>query len=137
MGKKKVVVTFNAGSAGRSLTYELIKKFDIIVSIIKADIDAGRNGKLVLELDADDEHISKAISYMEESGVEVSPLESKIKYDGSRCINCGACTSSCLSGALSIQAPDWKLVFQPDKCILCKLCVNACPLKLFTTEFAD
>lgn len=134
---KKVVVTFTAGSAGRSLTYELIKKYDIMVSIIKADIDAGRNGKLVLELDADESHIRQAIDYMEKSGVEVSPLESKIKYDGSRCISCGACTSSCLSGALSIQAPDWKIVFQPDKCIVCKLCVTACPLKLFTTEFAD
>lgn len=102
---KKVVVTFTEGSAGRSLTYELIKKYDIMVSIIKADIDAGRNGKLVLELDADESHIRQAIDYMEKSGVEVSPLESKIKYDGSRCISCGACTSSCLSGALSIQAP--------------------------------
>ena len=134
---KKVVVTFSAGSAGRSHTYELIKEYDIKVSIIKADIDAGRNGKLVLELDADEDHILKAIEYMEQSGVEVSPLENKIKYDGARCINCGACTSSCLSGALSIQAPDWKLVFDPDKCIVCKLCVTACPLKLFSTDFAD
>ncbi|MBO4500001.1 MAG: 4Fe-4S binding protein [Bacteroidaceae bacterium] len=134
---RKVVVTFPAGSAGRSLTYELIKKFDIMFSIIKADIDAGRRGKLVLELDADEDRIRKAIKYMEESGVEVSPLESKIKYDSTLCISCGACTSSCLSGALSIKAPDWKLVFQPDKCILCKLCLTACPLRLFSTEFAD
>lgn len=134
---RKVVVTFPAGSAGRSLTYELIKKFDIMFSIIKADIDAGRRGKLVLELDADEDRIRKAIKYMEGSGVEVSPLESKIKYDSTLCISCGACTSSCLSGALSIKAPDWKLVFQPDKCILCKLCLTACPLRLFSTEFAD
>lgn len=134
---KKVVVTFSAGSAGRSLTYELIKKYDIMLSIIKADIDAGRNGKLVLELDADEEHMRQAIEYMEESGVEVSPLENKIKYDNTRCISCGACTSSCLSGALSIQAPDWKVVFNPDKCIVCKHCVTACPLKLFSTDFAD
>lgn len=134
---KKVVVTFPAGSAGRSLTYELIKKFDIMVSIIKADIDAGRNGKLVLELDADREHLGQAIDYMKQSGVDVSPLESKITYDSDRCINCGACTSSCLSGALSIQAPDWKIVFQPDKCIVCKLCITACPLKLFHSSFED
>lgn len=134
---KKVVVTFPAGSAGRSLTYELIKKFDIMVSIIKADIDAGRNGKLVLELDADRERLWQAIDYMKQSGVDVSPLESKITYDSDRCINCGACTSSCLSGALSIQAPDWKIVFQPDKCIVCKLCITACPLKLFHSSFED
>lgn len=134
---KKVVVTFPGGSAGRSLTYELIKKFDIMVSIIKADIDAGRNGKLVLELDADRERIGQAIDYMKQSGVEVSPLESKITYDSERCINCGTCASSCLSGALSIKAPDWKLVFQPDLCILCKLCITACPLQLFHSSFED
>lgn len=134
---KKVVVTFPAGSAGRSLTYELIKKYDIMVSIIKADIDAKRNGKLVLELDADEERLKQAVDYMKQSGVEVSPLESKITYDSERCVSCGACASSCLSGALSIQAPDWKVVFQPDKCIVCKLCITACPLKLFHSSFED
>ena len=53
-----------------------------------------------------------------------------------KCIDCGACTSSCLAGALSIQAPDWKLKFDPDKCVVCKLCLGSCPLGLFEIEFA-
>lgn len=134
---KKFVATFTAGSASRSLTYELIKKFDIVVSIINADIDARGNGKLVLELDSDRERIEQAVKFIKESGVEVSPLEDKIKFDGDRCISCGACTLSCLSGALSIKAPDWKLVFDPDRCIVCRLCITACPLKLFSTDFIE
>jgi L-aspartate semialdehyde sulfurtransferase ferredoxin len=134
---KRVIITFPADSAGRSLTYELIKKFDIKVSILKADIDAGRRGKLLLELDAESGKIDEAIKYMEQSDVEVSPVERKIRYDHSRCVDCGACTSACLSGALTITAPDWKLNFDAEKCIVCKLCLTACPLKLFTIEFAE
>ena len=48
---KKVVISFPDGEASRPLIYELIKKYDIMVSIIKADIAGGRSGKLVLELD--------------------------------------------------------------------------------------
>ena len=138
---KKVVISFPDGEASRPLIYELIKKYDIMVSIIKADIDGGRSGKLVLELDSDSEHIAQAIDFMQKSGVDVSPLEKKISYDDSKCVSkcvsCGACTSACPSGALSIGAPDWKLRFQPDKCVVCKMCITACPLKLFKIEFAD
>ena len=134
---KKVVISFPDGEASRSLIYELIKKYDIMVSIIKADIDGGRRGKLVLELDSDSDHIAQAIDFMQKSGVDVSPLEKKISFDDSKCISCGACTSACPSGALSIGAPAWKLQFQPDKCVVCKLCITACPLKLFHIEFAD
>lgn len=134
---KKIIVSFPDGSASRPLIYELIKKYDIMVSIIKADIDGGRRGKLVLELDSDSDHINRAIEFMQQSGVDVTPLEKKISHDCSKCINCGACTSACPSGALSISAPDWKLSFQPEKCVVCKLCITACPLKLFKIEFAD
>ena len=134
---KKVVISCHDGEASRPLIYELIKKFDIMVSIIKADIDGGRSGKLVLELDSDSEHIRQAIDFMQQSGVNVSPLEKKISYDDSKCISCGACTSACPSGALSISAPDWKLQFHPEKCVVCKLCITSCPLKLFSIEFAD
>lgn len=134
---KKVVVSFPSDSARRPLLYELVKNFDIKASIIKADIDAGSGGKLVLEMDSDSDHISQAIGYMQSTGVIVSPFEKKISYDNTNCISCGACTSSCLSGALTIQAPDWKLNFNPEKCVVCKLCITACPLKLFKIEFAD
>ncbi|NLA95057.1 MAG: 4Fe-4S binding protein [Bacteroidales bacterium] len=134
---KKVVVLFPADQASRPLIYELIRKYDIMISIIKADIDGRRSGKIVLEMNSDADHIRQAIDYMIESGMEVSPLESKIKFDDTKCINCGACTSSCLSGALIIKAPEWKLRFEPEKCVVCKLCITACPLKLFRIEFND
>ena len=58
---KKVVITFPGESAGRSLTYELVKEFDIKVNILKADMELSRGGKLVVELDADADKIDRAI----------------------------------------------------------------------------
>ncbi|MBQ0062857.1 MAG: 4Fe-4S binding protein [Prevotella sp.] len=134
---RKFVIKFPAEQTGDSLTYNLIKKFDIRINILKADIDAGRSGTLLIELNAEEEKIQAAVDYISSQGMDISPVETKIKLEAEKCISCGACTSSCLSGALSISAPDWNLRFEPEKCIVCKLCLKACPLQLFKIEFSE
>ena len=47
---KKVVITFPGESAGRSLTYELVKEFDIKVNILKADMELSRGGTQHIEI---------------------------------------------------------------------------------------
>ena len=124
---KKVVLSFPVDATDRSLTYDLVKLYDIRINILKAEIQAGKSGNLLVELEA----------YLIENGVTVSPVSSKVSYDASLCIDCGNCVSACFSHALTIGAPDWKLHFNPEKCIACKLCLKACPLKLFRIEFAE
>ena len=92
---------------------------------------------LLVELEADEERMQQGIAYLEECGVTVSPVSSKVSYDESLCIDCGNCVSACFSHALTIGEPDWKLHFNPEKCIACKLCLKSCPLKLFRIEFAE
>lgn len=134
---KKLVLSFPVDVTDRSLTYDLVKLYDIRINILKAEIEAGKSGKLLVELEAPDELLEKGIHYLEANGVNVSPLASKISYDESRCIHCGNCASACFSHALTIGAPDWTLKFNPEKCIVCRLCLKSCPLKLFRIEFAD
>jgi len=67
----------------------------------------------------------------------ISSIASKISYNDNQCIDCGNCASACISQALSIKKPDWKLKFDAEKCILCKLCLESCPLQLFTIEFSE
>ncbi len=133
---KKVILFFPVDATDRSLTYDLVKLYDIRINILKAEIQAGKSGSLLVELEADENKLEQGTAYLTECGVTVSPVSSKVSYDESRCINCGMCVSSCFSHALTISAPDWKLQFNPEKCIACKLCLKACPLKLFRIEFA-
>lgn len=134
---KKVVLSFPVDATDRSLMYDLVKRYDIRINILKAEIEAGKSGKLLVELAADDPLLEEGIAFLTDSGVTVSPLSSKISHDESRCIHCGNCASACFSHALTIGAPDWKLKFNPEKCIVCKLCLKSCPLKLFQIEFAE
>lgn len=135
--KKKLVLAFAPEATERSLTYDLIKKFDVCINILKAEIEAGKTGKLLVEMEANAKSIDAAMQYLSSNGVSISPLASRISYNADLCINCGACVSSCLSQALTIGAPDWLLRFNPDRCIACRLCLKACPLGLFRIEFTE
>lgn len=134
---RKVILSFPADATERPLIYDLVKQFDIQVNILKASIDVGKSGKLLLEINADESRLDKGIAYLERNMVTVSPVASKISYDKNKCIDCGNCASACISQALSINRPDWKLRFDPEKCILCKLCLKSCPAQLFKIEFSE
>ncbi len=134
---KKLILTFPVDATDRSLTYDLIKTYDIRINILKAEIQAGKSGNLLVELEADEQRLEEGIRYLADNGVTVSPVSSKISYDEAKCINCGNCASACFSHALTIGAPDWILKFNPEKCIVCKLCLKSCPQKLFKVQFAE
>lgn len=134
---KKVVLSFAVEATDRSLTYDLVKKYDIRINILKAEIEAGKTGKLLVEMEAEPESLEAGMKYLTTNRVTISSLSNKISYNSDLCINCGACASACFSQALTMSAPDWKLKFNPDKCIVCRLCLKACPLKLFKIEFAE
>ena len=135
--KKKVILSFPAEVTEHPIIYDLVKQFDLQFNIFKASIEAGKSGKLFLEFNADDDKLEKAFAYLEEMGVQISPIASKISYNHEKCIDCGNCASACVSQALTMKEPDWKLHFDSAKCILCKLCLKSCPLQLFKIEFSE
>jgi ferredoxin len=134
---KKVILSFPAETAELPLTYVLVKQFDVQINILKASIEAGSSGTLFLELKADNDKLQEAFAWLEENGITISPIVSRISYDDKKCIDCGNCASACVTQALTIAKPDWKLKFDPEKCVLCKLCLKTCPLQLFKIEFSE
>ena len=134
--KKKVIFVFPIEAADKPLTYDLVKLYDLKINILKAEIQPGKSGNLLVELEAGEGQIEEGIRYLVRNGVSVSPVSNKVSYDTSRCIHCGNCASACFSRALTLGAPDWRLQFDPEKCIVCKLCLTSCPLGLFKVDFA-
>lgn len=134
MTSKRFVLTFPPALTGEPIMYNLIRKYDIRVNIVRADITPGKIGHLVMEMIGSTEMLKEGVSYIREQNVECEPIDGKIYYDKERCIHCGACTAVCFEGALTIRHDTAELSFEPEKCIVCELCLKACPLKLFSID---
>jgi len=135
MYTKRYVLTFPPDKVDEPLTYNLIKDYRMEINILKADINAGKEGKLLLEFRTEEKEMERGLKYIKEKGIGVSPVSKQISLRYEDCVHCGACTAVCFPGALTMEKPSWELNFETEKCIVCGLCLKACPLNLFKIEF--
>ncbi len=129
MKKRKLVLSFPEKIVTRPITYKLVKEFDLEFSILRAEITPDVEGKMLIELSGDDDQIGKAIKYLENAGVTIQEADKDITIDKDSCVDCGECTSVCITQALSLDNKTGKLIFDKDKCILCELCLDCCPVR--------
>jgi len=134
MISKRFVLTFPPESTGEPITYNLIKKYDIMVNIVRADVSPGKIGHLVMEMTAPGKVLKEGIKYIKQQNVECEPIDKKITYKKDLCIHCGACSSVCFAGALIIDYKTAELTFDAEKCVICELCLKSCPLNLFSID---
>lgn len=128
------MLTFPPETTGEPITYNLIRKYDIMVNIVKADVSPGKIGHLVMEMTAPAKVLKEGMAYMEQQNVECVPIDRTITYREDLCIHCGACSAVCFAGALTMNRKTAELSFEPEKCVVCELCLTACPLKLFSID---
>ena len=134
MASKRFVLTFPPDATGQPITYNLIKKYDIMINIVKADVSPGKIGHLVIEMTAPAKVLKEGMEYIKQQDIECDPIEKKITYREDLCIHCGACTAVCFAGALTMRRDNAELLFEPEKCVVCELCLKAFPLKLFSID---
>ena len=133
--KRRLVLRFPAESVNEPITYNLIKRYDVLVNILNADITHGKEGNLLIEMSGPGNNVKEALVYLESRKVEISPVDKTILFNEPGCIHCGACASVCFSGAIEMDLVSRKLLFSPEKCVACELCIKACPLQLFELNF--
>ncbi|VBB05026.1 Hypothetical protein LUCI_0232 [Lucifera butyrica] len=133
--KRRFTIKFRSEAATKPLTYHLIKDYNLKVNILRALINEGQEGMLLMEVDADPADLEKGLAFMQAEGITIIPVGQQVKLDKERCIHCGACTAVCFSGALQLDRTAWEVTMDSDKCVMCGLCVSACPLKIITVEF--
>jgi len=128
MIKKKLVLSFPEKVVTKPITYALVKEFDLVFNILRAEITPDMEGKMLIELQGNDQQIKDATDYLEKAGVAVQEAAKDIMIDKDSCVDCGACTSICITQALVLDKKTKKLKFNKDKCILCGLCLDCCPV---------
>lgn len=135
MKKVRVILEYPPECSDKPLTYHLVKDFDLRINILRGTITAGKEGKLLVEVESEEENIERGLDFLRGEGVGIKLMSQQVVLEEEKCIHCGACTAVCFSGALQMNRQDWKLLFEPEKCLACELCVAACPLQLINVGF--
>ncbi len=74
MTRVRVRLTFPPERIQEPVIYHLVKDFDIITNIRRADVKAD-HGWVVLELEGKEENLDRGIAWLKEKGVKVDPVE--------------------------------------------------------------
>ena len=131
--KQKLVFHFPPSVVEQPIIYRLVKDFDLMVNILRADINPKKEGRLMLELSGSETGYRQAIEWLRREGLNVLNLKQQIIWNEERCTQCGACSVICPSGALGLRRPEMTVSFEEDKCIACELCLKACPARAMET----
>jgi len=133
MTKIKIKIYYSRDEIDKPITYELVKKYDVMFNILHANINYGSEGNLITEISGEDENVKQALAYLDENGIRYKKYTKSIIRDEQACIDCGACTAVCPSGALTMDE-NAELKFEKDKCLVCGLCIKACPIGIIDIE---
>jgi ferredoxin len=133
--RRRFTIKFPPESTNIPLTYHLIKDYNFMVNILRAAISGEQEGRLLIEVEAEEGNLERGLAFLKSHNVTIIPLDQQVTVDKTRCIHCGACTAVCFSGALALNRNNWELMFDSEKCVMCGLCVTACPLRIIRAEF--
>ncbi len=77
MAKRRVKLTFPRDLITEPLIYQLGQKFEIVTNVRRADVREAM-GWVVLELEGDEDEISRGIDWVTETGVRVDPISGDV-----------------------------------------------------------
>jgi Fe-S-cluster-containing dehydrogenase component len=129
MKKIRVVLSFPPARVEDPVIYHLIKDHGLLVNILRATIDPGKQGRMVVEMSGEETEVSSGLNYLEGMGVTVDPLGQEIIHLQERCANCTACVPLCPTGAMDVNRENWLVSYDSSKCVVCRSCIEACPYK--------
>jgi L-aspartate semialdehyde sulfurtransferase ferredoxin len=74
MARLRVRLTFPASLVQEPILYRLVKDFDILINIRRADVKAD-HGWVALEMEAAQETLERGVAWLKQRGVHVDPIE--------------------------------------------------------------
>jgi len=133
--KDRVVCYFSAAQSEQPIIYRLVKNYDLIFNILKADINPQKEGYLVVELEGSRESYQEGVAFLRSLGVVVEPLSETVVWQEAICIQCGACASFCPTQALDIDRETMQVSFENSRCVVCGMCLDCCPTRAIQLHF--
>jgi hypothetical protein len=73
----RLFVSFPEELADRPMIYEVVKRFDVVPNIRRANVEQ-HSGWVILELNGDQEQLDGSIAYLEEVGCTVNTMEGDV-----------------------------------------------------------
>jgi NAD-dependent dihydropyrimidine dehydrogenase PreA subunit len=135
MPRKRLDLTFPPRQSLKPVVYHLVKDYDLVPNILRAQIHPAQEGRMVLEVTGSAESFTAGVAFLKSQGLTVSEAASDIVLDEELCVDCGLCTAVCRPDALTLDPSAQTLVFDKDKCVYCEACVIACPRRAITLSF--
>jgi ABC-type methionine transport system ATPase subunit len=74
LARMRLRLTFPAELVQQPVVYHLVKDFDLVPNIRRADVRAD-HGWVVLELEGAADRLQRGVAWLEEQGVTVDPIE--------------------------------------------------------------
>lgn len=131
----KVSLQYSLNSITTPLVSNLIRKFNVEVNILHANISLNKIGTLIADITGEEKDIQDALDYIEnQDGIRYKVFNNKLIWQEEDCVHCGACTAVCPSNALTMNKETWCLEFSKEKCLVCGLCAKACPLNVMSLQ---
>ncbi len=129
MIKQRIVLKYPTHVVEEPVIYNLVKEFDLKVNILRADINPKKEGRMVIEVEGEQESYKEALDWLKEQGLGIFSLQQHIIFREELCTECGACSVFCPTGALEIQRPEMRVSFNESKCVACEHCLRVCPVR--------
>jgi hypothetical protein len=73
----RLFVSFPESLVERPMIYELVKRFDVVPNIRRANVEA-HSGWIILELEGPSDRRDEAVGYLEELGCTVNRMEGDV-----------------------------------------------------------
>ncbi len=126
----RIVLTLPKETWDNPVICKLIKDYDLVVNILRAEILPKMEGSAVLELKGTSDKLQKAINFLKSINVKIRPLELDIIREDEKCVHCGACIAPCPTNAFHLNAETFRVEFDKLKCVGCGHCIAACPTRI-------
>lgn len=132
---KKIVLHYPPALTERPIIYELVKKYDIMFNILRADFSVDGAGMLLLEITGEKRNLSRSFQFLKKIGLRTELLSQDIERREENCVHCGVCAMVCPVAAFVITQPKMLVELLPARCIGCEECVKVCPYNAITISF--